>query len=89
MADFDISHFDNHDKTDSHADDTDENIPLNPGGQLEEEDPLGNQTENKKDHSGGGTELKKEDSLILTWTVCTRSYLSIIAELRMQPIVIT
>ena len=33
--------------------------------------------------------LKKEGSQILTWTVCTRSYLNIIVAPRMQPSTIT
>ena len=45
-------------------------------------DPLGNQTENKKDHLEEG-KLKKEGSLILTWTGCTRSYLSIMTKPQM------
>ena len=45
----------------------------------EEEDPLGNQNANKKQYSEQG-ELKTESSLILTWKVCTRSYLSIMAK---------
>ena len=32
VADVDIDPIGNHDKTDSHPDDTGENIPLNPGG---------------------------------------------------------
>ena len=77
MADVDIDQFGEHDETDSHPDDTGENIPLPPvnpgeGSTLLEE-----------------VKFKKERSLILMLTVCTRSYLSIIAEPKMQPITIT
>ena len=34
MADIDIDPFGEHDKTDSHSDDTGETIPLNPGGAM-------------------------------------------------------
>ena len=54
----------------------------------QEEDPLGNQNEKKK-HRLEEEKLKKEDSQILLSTVCTRSYLSIMVEPRMQPIMIT
>ena len=53
-----------------------------------EEDPLGNQNMNKK-HCLEEGEFKKEGSPILTLTVCTRSYLSIVAKPQMQPIMIT
>ena len=36
MADVDISPFGERDKTDSHPGDTEENIPLNPGGAMGE-----------------------------------------------------
>ena len=56
--------------------------------QEKKEYQLGNQNMNKKHHSKEG-ELKKEGSPILMLTVCTRSYLSIIAEPLMQPIMRT
>ena len=34
MADIDIDAFGEHDKTDSHPDETGETIPLNPGGAM-------------------------------------------------------
>ena len=34
MADVDIDPFGDHDKTDSHPDDTGETVPLNPGGAM-------------------------------------------------------
>ena len=54
----------------------------------QEEDLLGNQNENKKRHSEK-EKVKKKDLLILTLTVCTRSYLSIMVEHWIQPITIT
>ena len=54
---------------------------------LQEEDLLGNQTKNSKHHSEEG-KLKKVCSLILTSTVCARSYLSITSEPRIQSIMI-
>ena len=54
----------------------------------QEEDLLGNQKANKK-HCLEDEKLKKEGSPILTSPVCTRSYLSIMAIPRMQPITIT
>ena len=54
----------------------------------QEEDLLENQNTNKKHHLEEG-KLKKEGSAILTLTVCTRSYLSIITESQMQHITIS
>ena len=48
MADVDIDPFGDHDNTDSHPDDTGENIPLNQEERLEK--VLGNQNVNKKHH---------------------------------------
>ena len=85
MADIDIDPFGKHNKTDSHLDKMGKNIPL---PLVTQEDLLGNQNVNKKRRLEEG-ELKKEGLLILTLTVCTRSYLSIVAEPRMQSITIT
>ena len=71
MADVDIDPFVDHDKTDSHPDDTSERIPLppvTPGGGSTSEDPLRNQNMNKKHHLED-RKLKKEGSQILTLTV--------------------
>ena len=65
--------------------DTDENVPLKEGW---EEDLLGNKNKNKKHHLEEGR-LKKKGSQILVLTVCTRGYLSITNEPRMQPIKMT
>ena len=48
MTDVDINSFGEHDKTDSHPDETGDTVPCTPGGQWEA--PLGKQTENKKHH---------------------------------------
>ena len=79
MADIDIDPFGDHDKTDSRPDETGENIALTPEGGMWEENALGNQKANKKHHSEE-RKLKKEGSLTLMLTVCTRSYLSIIGQ---------
>ena len=52
------------------------------------EDPLENQNENKK-HCSEEEIPKNRGLLILTLTVCTKSYLSIITEPWMQSITIT
>ena len=86
MADIDTDHFGDYDKTGSHPDDSGETIPFIPGRTME--DPLGNQYMNKKHRLEEG-KLKKEGSPILTSTVCTSSYLSIIDKPQMQPFTIT
>ena len=48
MADVDIDPFSNHNKTDSHPDETGESIRFTQGGAME--DLLGNQDKNKKHH---------------------------------------
>ena len=83
MADVNINPFSDHDQTDSYPDETGKNIPLTPGGGV-----MRRSTWDKKHHCEEG-KLKKEGSLILTLTVCTRSYLSTMVEPRMQPITIT
>ena len=85
MADVDIDPFGNHHKTYSHPDDTGEKFLFL---QSPPEDLLRNQNMSKKRHLEEG-ELKKEGSPILMLTVCTKSYLSIIAEPLMQSITIT
>ena len=59
-AKFDINPFGEHNKTDSHPDDTDENIPFPPITQ--EEDLLGNQNSNKKRRLEGERVLGKKFS---------------------------
>ena len=88
MADVNIDAFSDHDKTDSHPDETGENIPLNPGGSMGE----GFTWEPEREQETSFEEkekLKKEGSLILMLTVCTRSYPNIMAEPQMQPITTT
>ena len=83
MADVNNDPFGDHNKIGLHLD-TGKNFPLTPrramGGSTWE-------TESEQETSSGGGKLKKEGSLILTLTVCTRSYLSIIAELGCNPLV--
>ena len=84
MADVGIDPFGEHNKTDLHPDDTGESIPLvNPGGESTFEPEHGQET------SFGGGKTQEKGSPILMLTVCTRSYLSIIAEPWMQPVTIT
>ena len=60
MAGFDIDPFGEHDKTDSHPDETGETIPLNPGGggAMVEGSPL--EPEHEQETSFGGTSQRTE-----------------------------
>ena len=87
MADVDIDPFGYHDKPDD-CPDTGESIPLTTRGAIggsQLEDHPGNQNENKKHHSEEGN-LKKAGSPNFTLTVCTRSYLSIMAKSVVKPL---
>ena len=71
MSNIDIHPFGEHDKTDLHSDDTGETIPFTPGGRSTWEPEC-----NQETSFGGGR--TQEGRLMLT--VCTKNYLSIIAE---------
>ena len=68
IEDIDINPFGGHDKTDSHPDETGENIPLKPGGASRGST---REPEFEQETSFGGGKLNKEGSPILMWIVCT------------------
>ena len=79
MADVDIDPFGDHDKTENRPN-TGESIYFTPRGEMGERSTWG--PEGEQETSFGGGKLKKEGSLIITLTVCTRSYLSILVKPR-------
>ena len=79
MADVDINPSGNHDKTDSHPDETGETIPLNLGGEMERGSSFEQDREQETSFGGGKTQERRltdsyVDSLCKELSKCYLQY---------------